>query len=309
MCRRKYIVSEKDIEFIKLNHNKLSKRSIMKEINIPINHLNKILDELGLNKPKRINKPKLSEEDIEYIKNNYKKKSAQKIADNLGYKVSTVYSYIKKYRKKSFNHWTDVENNILIENYWKNDILYIKKKLKEIGSNRSKIAIEAQVRKLHLLKDVSHNGTYFLSKDIVDLIGINYSTLANLYKTNKLKSSITSGKRRVSYEDLVTFLRTYPNKWSTVNADIRTLKGMFSNTFINPTGNIDVIEIEDWLLEKIEKDKKVKKTRGWTVKEVNLLFKLREENYTFKEIAVILDKTISSVSSKVSDTKRKGQIV
>lgn len=302
---RGYIPTKDDIEFVKKNIDKLSKNSIMKELGIPYKALNKLIKDLNIDKTYEYPINPLPDNKIEYIYKNYRRLSAEEIATKLGCNVSTVYKYIGHRRKKNFNQWSNEEKDILIESWSKNTVQQIKKKLARKGYLRTEKAIKGMAKTLKLVTDITFDGEYYTTRDISEIVGISISAVSKYYKNGIINSSLFKGKRRTSYDDFKSFLKNNQDKWNCKDVDLDIIKGFFSDFKLLAETNGYNLEVEQWLLNKIDKDFSTStyKRREWTLLEVKKLNKMRSNGATYKEIAKALNRSVSSIETKFNEKK------
>lgn len=243
---------------------------------------------------------------INFIKENMNNMTTVEMAKILNCDRTTVNRHRKKMTDEyNRNPWTEEEDKILIRYWNKYNFKKIGKVLKTMGYKRTAKSIEGRGAMLNLQSDVTDNGKYFSSNDIKELLGFSQDNLKYLYKSGKLKSSLYRNKRRVKVDDLLVFLKENTNLWDAKEANIEVLKSYFCTyTLVTHekanTGYFDRINYEEWLLNKIEEDsqKTFYKRKDWTLKELKKLVDLKEEGYTFKEIAQKLNRSKASVESK-----------
>lgn len=297
---------EIDKAFINNNYGKLSQQKIMKELHISNKKLIKYAKELGIYKPKE-KTIEFDDNKIEFIKKNYKKMGAENLAKHFNCSESVIYKYAKKMNKtRTCNIWTKEEDE-LIKNYYTSSTQYqIKRIFKEHNFERTYKAIEGRAKKLKIKKDITFEGEYLISLDIMDIMNFSKPKINSLYNRNILKFELFRNKRRVSIDSFINFLKENLHLWDSKECDLDYIKSICINVSIlvndNNSGEKDVFNLPTWLVNKIEMDKNwsITNKKPWMYKEEKELDNLLKKGYSISEIAKKLERSYISVYDKYS---------
>lgn len=197
-------------------------------------------------------------------------------------------------------HWSE-EEIMYLEEKW--GVVAIDNIARKLG--RTKNAILLKAHKIGLREQVIANGEYLTPKDISDVLVVGTKSVYNWMEKGYLKYRklrINSVKKyQITIANFKLFLETYQEKWDTRVADIK-----FINTcFTSYKGNT---EAPEWLMSKIELDKQKKSLmspKQWTVKEEITLKSMINRGKTYKEIAILLNRSFYSVQGKVTSKRRE----
>lgn len=224
-----------------------------------------------------------SNEEIDYLKKNIKKKTPEQIAKHLGRSIDSVLNKCTRsgiYRAR----WTDKEKEFLKEHAGNKRIGWIAKELK-----REKGAVEQMIYKMGMSTKVE-NGKISLFL-LVHELGYTSETFAykklenlglKIYKVQKRKS-------KVKMVDIDEFW-----KWAEQNQDNLNFKKLKHNAFgYEP----------EWAKEKIDRDARYKITykqnEYWTKDEEALLMGYMKIGLNSLEISKRLQRTEKSIYSKI----------
>lgn len=189
-------------------------------------------------------KRRWTKEEIDYLKQNYNKKSIDDMCSDLG---RTKYSILKKAKRldltKEINNWTKDELEFLISNWGKYNIKKIAKLL-----GRSIPSIKKKAFKLKLGPQCIGNGEYLTTGNIGFLLGKNPALIYKWINQDIIKGK-PFGKKpiyQVLPEDFIVFLKDYPDKWCACEAKLNFIKPYFY-TSTKP-------DVPNWFKEKVKED-------------------------------------------------------
>lgn len=113
---------------------------------------------------------KWTNDEIEFLKENYKHMSYRQISDKTGFSYAAISHKAHKLGLDSRSLWTEKENQIIIDNYWCNPDVW------SLLPNRSREAIKVQARKLGIKRQcgnysINHRFFESWSKECAYIIG------------------------------------------------------------------------------------------------------------------------------------------
>lgn len=214
-----------------------------------------------------------------YIKKHYKKDGATKIAQYLNCAESTIYKYAKQMKlTKECIPWSDIEEEVLIDNFSILTPKKIKNKLKKMGYDRTESAIIGYAKKLKLTTDSTGGGEYLTSRDIQEMMNFSKEKLEGIVRRGILKPKMFKGNRRFRIKDFEIFLKEKENLWDATECNLDILRWVFEQNII------DIDNKNNWLEDKIKSDfeqkNKPKEISSWGDFEKNFIL----ENYNIYPI-------------------------
>lgn len=301
-------VREEEI-FLMNNWNKLTLKELVNHLNRTPSSILKKVKRLGIEKNRDRNiliKKKWFPEEDEYLNDNYRVVPIESIIKKLNRSKSSIMKraqYLKI--SKTIKRWTKEDENYL-EEYW--GVFSIKSLSKKL--ERSEIAILLKANKLSLGEQVIANGQYLTTKDISEILNISVRTIYDYMNKNFFiyKKFIIKKKTRyrITTQSFMEFLENHKDKWSSKYADMQVIESYFSGYSIknNKVEILDTIPI--WLQQKKYDDFKIKvlKYKKWTKEEINLLNSMIQLGYNYDEISEKINRTTSSIKSKVYAKKK-----
>jgi hypothetical protein len=297
--------TDQEIEYLKKNWNLIPLQQVMETLQRSEDSIMRKAGRLGLDTHKsekdRI-KRKWSSEENDFIRKNYKKMSVEEISQHINRTVPAI-------RKRALalgvasevNRWSLEEEEFLKDKWGIINLDSIAKKL-----NRSRNSVMLKAHQLSLREQVSACGVYLTPNDISSILGVNIRTLYSwIWNGNIGYRKFRVGKKKkyqIAIEDLCEFLEKYQDKWNSQKADLIQIKSYFSSYFISRNNKLRIIgDMPDWMVKKIERDKEGFREyiKPWTTKEEQELLSMAKKKYAYKEMSIILDRSIESVKTKL----------
>lgn len=230
---------------------------------------------------------KWTEEEIKFLKENYRELESKEIAKKLNRSISSIRNklfYLDINKKK----WTKKEIEFLQEHIENTD-KYLAKKL-----NRS---IKSIKRKKHGMKLKDY--TILTASEVGRILKVDAKTITRWkvlgLKMKKNNPEKISSPFRIKIDELIKFLKANQDLWNASKLDLYALG-------IEPK----------WLVEKRKKDYKKIQFRNWTKEEDARLIFLRNQDKSCIEIGKELGRTKDAVSKRYCklyyERKKKGEI-
>lgn len=216
-------------------------------------------------------------------------------------------SIIKKAKQLGINsenrYWSEDETTYLEEKWGVVPVENIAKKL-----SRTKSAVLLKAYKIGLREQVLANGEYLTPKDVASILAVATRTVYSWMERDYLKYrrlKVNSVKKyQITIINFKLFLETNKEKWDARIADVNFIKSCFIAGWDRGSS-----ELPEWLMRKIELDKRKKSPmsrKQWTVKEEINLKSMIDKGITCRQIAVLLNRSFYSVQGKIS-SKRQSQ--
>lgn len=298
-------------EIFLMNHwNNLTLKEIANHLNRTSSSILKKVKRLGIEENRDRNmliKKKWLPEEDEYLKHNYRVIPIEDIMKTLDRNKGSIMKrsqYLKL--SETIKRWSEEEENYLEENWGMLSIKSISKKL-----GRTEAAILLKANKLSLGEQIIANGYYLTPKDISEILNLNVRIIYDyIYKNSLTYKKIVIKKKtryRISSNSFITFLENHKDKWDSRNADMQIIESYFSRYSIK-NNKIGMSEtIPTWLQQKKYNDikSKIAKYKKWTREETNLLNSMIQLGYNYNQISQKLNRTISSIKSKVYTKKKR----
>ena len=188
--------------------------------------------------------------------------------------------------------WSEEDKNYLYDVWGEIGIHKIAKFLK-----RSKNSIISFAEK-NGLGGFLYTGAYLTTGQAASIAGVDYTTIISWIKSDKLKAKFRKINIKRVYlidiQDFKDFLKGNLDKWTTLRADLSVF-------------NSD----EEWLINKIDADKKYKYKKvntSWTMKQEETLISLVNKGYSNTAIADILERTPASIERRKSNLSKQGRL-
>ncbi|QIB27099.1 helix-turn-helix domain-containing protein [Caloranaerobacter azorensis] len=189
-------------------------------------------------------KKRWTKEEVDYLVENYSKKSINSISKDLGRTKDSVFKKAKRLGlTKTVRNWTEEEIDILTLNWGKRSVEKIARML-----NRSTISVKKKAMELKLGSQYIANGEYLSTGNIGFLLNKNPTTVYKWLKEGIIKGR-TFGKKsvyRVTPEDFIDFLKNNPNKWCGYSARIDLIKPYFYTSKQS--------SLPEWFIKKVNSD-------------------------------------------------------
>lgn len=230
-----------------------------------------------------------SEEETNYLKENYKTKSAEEISKHIGRSESSIFQKALKMGLKKDNYrWTKEEEDYLEDKWGVIPISTIAKKL-----NKTIKAVKMKAQRINLDAFLK-SGDYVTFGELSKALGLD----SNTYLLTKL---INMGfpfekKKVISKKVYIVCLKDFW-KW----AEKHQTAFDFSKFSKNNLG-----KEPDWVDEKRKRDRDVKhkyrSRNNWTKDEdERLIYLLNQFKYSYKEIAIRLGRTEGAITRRITD--------
>lgn len=190
--------------------------------------------------------------------------------------------------------WT-IEEDMTLEIHWGNyKVSTIAKKL-----GRSVRAIEHRAVALGLGGMIGGSG-HLGVPDVVDMLGVNKSTVWKWIKTGGLKARKVILKKKgfyiITMEDLINWLRENPKRWHSGKMEVGCL-GL-------------EVEKEEWLIEKRKADSKTKRKReAYTPSEDRKILELYLKGLNAKQIAEEVNRPYEGVKHRIIKIRNENENV
>ena len=173
---------------------------------------------------------------------------------------------------------------------------------KNLGRTTDAVLLMAY-NKLGLRQQVSANGLYLTTTEVSKILSVALKTpyfwIEQGYLKRRTFKTNSKKRYRICHEDFIDFLHKHQDKWNSQKSDLSFIKSCCSSYYLSADGGISVSSF-DWLDVKIERDRDgFNGLKSWTTKEEYQVMKLREQGVTYKYIAEKLDRTYSSIQSRV----------
>lgn len=185
-----------------------------------------------------------TKEEVDYLVENYSKKSINSISKDLGRTKDSVFKKAKRLGlTKTVRNWTEEEIDILMLNWGKKSIENIAKML-----NRSTISVKKKAIELKLGSQHIANGEYLSTGNMGFLLNKNPTIIYKWLKQGIIKGR-TFGKKsvyQVTPEDFIDFLKNNPSKWCGYAARVDLIKPYFYTSKQS--------DIPKWFIEKVNND-------------------------------------------------------
>ena len=192
--------------------------------------------------------------------------------------------------ENSKKSWS-IEDDMTLEVHWGN--LKISTIAKKLG--RSERAVEHRASILGL--GGMYEGTGHLQiPDIVDILGVNKSTVWKWIQNDGLKARKVALKKNPYYiikmEDLIEWLRDNQKRWHCGKMEIGSL-GL-------------EVEEEEWLINKRKNDSKIKRKReAYTPSEDKKILQLYLQGLSVKEIAEVVNRSYEGVKHRITKMRNE----
>lgn len=296
--------THQEIQYLLDNWGKVSLARIMESLDRSEDSVMRKARRLGLNVNKTedsLKKKRWSEEEDNYIINNYRVLTVDEISERLG---RTVYAIRKRALAlgvtNEISRWSIEEMEFLNDNWGILNLNTIARKL-----NRSRNSILLKAHQMSLRGQAAANGVYLTPNDVSNILGINIRTLYSWIWNGSLgHRKFKVGKKskyQIAVEDFCEFIEKHQDKWNSQKADMLQLKSYYASYFIARNNTVTIRgEMPKWMAEKIERDKDGFREylKPWTTKEELELLHMVEQKYSYKEICMNLDRSIKSVKAK-----------
>ncbi|MGE5632223.1 MAG: helix-turn-helix transcriptional regulator [Caulobacteraceae bacterium] len=301
---RKYWTRQ-EIEYIEKNWGTTSLAQIMEDLGRSEDSIMRKARRLGLDVHKTEGdklKKKWSSGEDDFIIKNYKVLTVEEISQYLNRTVSAIRKRALALGvTKEVNRWSLEEENFLKEKWGIINLDTIAQKL-----NRSRNSVLLKAHQLSLREQVTASGIYLTPNDISSILGVNIRTLYSWiwngmighrkFKVGKKK------KYQIAVEHLCEFMEKNQDKWNSQKADLGQIKSYYTAYFIARNNTLNIKRgMPEWMAQKIERDKEGFKEliKPWTTKEEQELLQMVKQKYTYKEICLILGRSIESVKTKL----------
>lgn len=289
-------------KYLKDNWGQATLKTIMKVLNRTEDSVVRKAQRLGLvvrKEPKEYLKKRWTDEEDKLLIEFYNIKAINELTAVLSSR--TKESIIKRAKLLGLNcekrQWTGDETTYLKEKW---GLAAIEKIAKKLGRTKSAVLLKAH--KIGLREQIIANGEYLTPKDISTILTVSTKTVYNWMNKGYLKYrklKINSVKKyQISIENLIDFLKNHQEKWDTRTADVK-----YINVCCLTCRDKEHMNITEWLINKMEQDKKKKSVlyrKYWTVKEISSLKSMLKVGKSCKEIAVVLNRSFFSVQGKIS---------
>lgn len=183
--------------------------------------------------------------------------------------------------KKAFKYWTKEDEEYLKKWYGIERPIII-----GIYLGRSLESIHQKAKKMKLGSKKIH----YSARECASLLGLEESTfLSYLYKGYvKSRKAVTEQLiHQIQIEDLYDFMKNHQDKWDSRNLSYEPF----------------LTQKPEWYIDKCKKDRNspvnyLKRHVRWTDDEVDTLYSMRESGASFSEIAIRLNRSVSSVENR-----------
>lgn len=199
----------------------------------------------------------------------------------------------KKIIKKTCRRWTQEEKDYVAD-VW--GIKTVKQIARKINRTEGAVVSFAEKNKLGSM----YRAEWLTTNQAAKIIGVNQKTIISWIKEYGLKAESKALLERMMYRidimEFYKFLKNNQNRWKATNLPYLALGYE-----------------ELWLEEKRKLDTSndlIKKSRSmWTIKEELTLIKMLNEGYSYKEIAMSLNRTIPAVKRYTYRLEKKKKII
>lgn len=187
-----------------------------------------------------------TEEEIEYLVNNYEEKNIYDISKTLNRSKDSVHKKAKRLKlTKSVKRWSENEITFLAENWG----TYTKKEIAK-ALKRSDISIKKKAFELKLGPERIGNGQFLTNGDIGYLLNKDPNLIYRWTKEGYIRGTRFGDKGifQIKPKDFLEFLKDYQDKWDASSARTDFVKLYFYTAH--------KFELPSWFIEKMHLDKK-----------------------------------------------------
>jgi len=262
------------------------------------------LREAGYVEELPMKKEPFSEDELEYIRDNYNTMTNIEIGKRLGRATSYITTKAQELGLKPKSvRWGDIKEEV-IKNNWNDK--HTKDLARSLGVTERQLMGKAKDMGLSIY-GFSGSGS-MTTREVSSLLGVSMQTVRNWMISKKLRyRKINSGKAsvyRIGMGELVRYVTSNPDCFDFRRADVEAVKLIFAE--VNSGSHIQ--GIPDWLNDKMDrelsdKSSEVYDRREWTLDEMRRAAQLKKSGKTYREIGERLGRSRTSVAARLQSDK------